>query len=179
MKTNFHSLISGRLERGWRTQMLTRWFAVAAAALLFSGATTWASDPVGLYAIVDKVKFEPSEDKPERVVIWGTFSVADGDRGEKYRSPEKGYLYLALPEKKAEVAQKEWADLKSVAGKNEVVGFSTRWGEQAKVRKESDQPKDPDTYRIGIGVVRMEKRGSDYPPVKALLGATKQAPKQS
>ena len=159
--------------------MFTRWFLLAAAALLFSGATALASDPVGLYAIVEKVKFEPSDDKPERIVIWGTFSVAEGDRGEKYRSPEKGYIYFALPDKKADVAQKEWTDLKSVAGKNEVVGFSTRWGEQAKVRKESEQPKNPDPYRIGVGVVRMEKRGSDYPPVKALLEATKQTTKQS
>ena len=179
MKTNFHSYTSGRLNQGWRIQGLTRFFVLAAIALLFSGATVSASDPVGLYALIDKVKFEPSDDKPERIVISGAFSVAEGERGEKYKSPEKGYIYFSLPEKKQDVALKEWSDLKSVAGKNEVVGFSTRWGEPAKVRKEGEAPKNPDVFRTGIGVVRMEKRGSDYPPVKALLGTTAKSTKQS
>jgi hypothetical protein len=180
MKTNFHSQISGRPDHGWHIQPFTRLLILAAIALLATAGTTWASDPVGIYALVEKVKFEPSDDKPERLVVWGTFAVAEGDRGEKYKSPEKGYIYLTLPEKKSDVALKEWADLKNVAGKNEIVGFSTRWGEQAKVRKDSETPKNPDVYRIGIGVVRMEKRGSDYPPVKALLeAASKQAAKKS
>jgi hypothetical protein len=179
MKTNFHSTISGRLNKGWHIQIFTRFFVLAAVALLFSGATVSASDPVGLYALIDKIKFEPSDDKPERMLVWGTFSVAEGERGEKYKSPEKGYIYFTLPEKKQEVALKEWSDLKSVAGKKEVVGFSTRWGGAAKVRKEGEQPKDPDVFRTGIGVVRMDKRGSDYPPVKALLSTTAKSTKQS
>ena len=181
MKTNFHTDTTGRLHQEWQGRYvpgITRFFILAALALLFSGATVSASDPVGLYALIDKVKFEPSDDKPERIVIWGTFSVAEGERGEKYKSPEKGYIYFSLPEKK-EVAIKEWSDLKSVAGKKEVVGFSTRWGEPAKVRKEGEAPKNPDVFRTGIGVVRMDKRGSDYPPVKALLGTTSKSTKQS
>jgi hypothetical protein len=180
MKTNFHTYTSGQPFSGWQGQFIARFFILTAIALFLSGATARASDPVGLYALIEKVKFEPSDEKPERILIWGTFSVADGERGEKYKSPEKGFIYFSLPEKKPEVALKEWNDLKTVAGKNEVVGFSTRWGEPARIRKTGDQPKDPDVFRSGIGVVRMEKRGSDYPPVKALLNASgKPASKQS
>ena len=179
MKTNFHLHKAGRLNEGWRIQNCARFFILAAIALLFSGATVSASDPVGLYALIDKVQYEPSDSKPERILIWGTFAVAEGERGEKYQSPVKGYIYFTLPEKKQEVALKEWADLKSVAGKKEVVGFSTRWGEPAKVRKDGEPPKEPDVFRTGIGVVRMDKRGSDYPPVKALLGTASKSTKQS
>jgi hypothetical protein len=81
---------------------------------------------------------EPANGDPERIQVWGTFVIAEGERGNNYRSPEKGYLYFKLPEKKAEVAQKEWADLKAMAGKNEVVGFSSRYGAPAKVREALD-----------------------------------------
>jgi hypothetical protein len=180
MKTIFHSKSSGHPGQGWRDQTFTRFFILAACALLFSGISAWASDPVGIYALIEKVKFEPNDEHPERIVVWGTFSVADGERGGKYTSPEKGYIYFTLPEKKSDVALKEWSDLKSVAGKNEVIGFSSRYGEPPKIRKDKEEPKNPDVFRTGFGVVRMQARRSDYPPIKSILDAAgKETPKKS
>src|SRR5690242_6009533 len=83
--------------------------------LLGAAWSAQASDPIGMYAIVDKVVVEPSTGSPERLQVWGAFSVAEGF-GYTYKKPEAGYLYYKLPEKKAEAARNEWADLKSVAG---------------------------------------------------------------
>src|SRR2546427_12470263 len=46
--------------------------------LLFVAADLIASGPVGIYAIIEKVIFEPSEQAPERIQIWGAFAVVEG-----------------------------------------------------------------------------------------------------
>ena len=157
----------------WR--ILSRMATLFGLVLFMGTVTARASDPAGLYALVEKVKFEPNDQHPERLLVWGTFSVADSERGDKYKAPEKGYLYFALPDKKSDVALKEWADIKSVAGKNQVIGLSSRYGEAPKVRGSAEEPNNPDTFRTGFGVIRMERRGPDYPPVKAILDSSKTA----
>jgi hypothetical protein len=177
MKTILHSQMSGRLLRGWRVGVL---FLLVACALVLTERAALASDPVGVFALIDKVTLEPNETTPERIAIHGTFAVAEGERGGKYTSPEKGVLYFKLPEKKSDVALKEWTDLKSAAGKKEVIGFFTRYGEPAKVRQAGEKLKDPQEYRTGFGLVRMDKRPPTYQPVKALLdAAAKDSGKQS
>jgi len=37
-----------------------------------------ASGPVGFYAVIEKVVFEPDEKAPERMQLWGAFAVVDG-----------------------------------------------------------------------------------------------------
>jgi hypothetical protein len=81
-----------------------------------------ASGPIGIYALVDKVAFEPNADKPERIRISGVFSVAEetADNSTVYSAPQRGYLYFGLPSLPSgdqELARREWADLKSVAGR--------------------------------------------------------------
>src|ERR1700682_5785768 len=77
-----------------------------------------ASGPIGVYALVDKVAFEPNADKPERIRISGVFSVAEEtpDNSTVYSAPHRGYLYFGLPRGNEDLARREWADLKSVAG---------------------------------------------------------------
>lgn len=157
--------IPGRFSRAANITFLV----VAVCTLFFSGTIASASDPVGVFAIVDKVVVEPATGTPERIQVWGTFSIAEGERGGNYRSPEKGYLYFKLPEKKPDVAQKEWADLKALAGKNEVVGFSHRYGIPPKVRQATEKPDKADEFRTGFGLIRMQSRAPSYAPVKALL----------
>ena len=81
-----------------------------------------ASGPIAVYALVDKVAFEPNADKPERIRISGVFIVAE-ERSDVYSAPQRGYLYFALPKQNEELARREWADLKSVAGTRQVVGL--------------------------------------------------------
>src|SRR5438034_6084567 len=54
-----------------------------------------ASDPVGIYALVDKVVFEPNETNPERIQIWGGFAIAEG-YGYTYKNAQRGYLYYKV-----------------------------------------------------------------------------------
>src|SRR5262245_9751088 len=75
-----------------------------------------ASDPVGVYGVVEKVVFEPTDKAPQRIQVWGAFSVSEGKPGDFYSPPQRGYLYFTLPSGKEELARREWADLKSVAG---------------------------------------------------------------
>jgi hypothetical protein len=115
--------------------------------LIFTAATLSASDPVGIYAIIDKVIFEPSEAAPQRVQIWGAFAFADAGRGGPYyKKPQVGYLYYSLPAGKEEIARKEWADLKSLAGTGQGVAFGRRYSAQGRVRPASEKPASPESY---------------------------------
>ena len=98
--------------------------------LLFAAADLIASGPVGIYAIIEKVIFEPSEEAPERIQIWGAFAVVDGGltRPGATSKPLRGYLYFKLPDGSAQAAAKtEWTDLKTVAGTGQAIGFGN-WG---------------------------------------------------
>ena len=55
-----------------------------------------ASGPIAVYALVDKVTFEPNAEKPERVRISGVFITAE-ERSDRYSAPQRGYLYFTLP----------------------------------------------------------------------------------
>ena len=47
--------------------------ATLLAGLALATVPVGASDPVGIYAVVKKVVFEPNETAPERIQIWGAF----------------------------------------------------------------------------------------------------------
>jgi hypothetical protein len=83
------------------------------------------SGSIGIYAIVDKVVFEPNSGPTQRVKIWGVFMRATS-RSE-YTSPERGYLYLEIVPEREKWIRKEWEELRSIAGSNEAVGFASRW----------------------------------------------------
>ena len=133
------------------------------AMLIFSAATLSASDPVGVYAIVQKVIFEPSDTAPQRIQIWGVFALADTARGgDFYTKPQRGYLYFSLPKGKESTALKEWADFKAVAGTGQGIAFgSRRYPMLVKVRPDSEKPASPDSYSPdssfanGIGVTKV------------------------
>jgi hypothetical protein len=120
-----------------------------------------------VYALVDKVVFEPGADKPERIRVSGVFITTAGQAG-LYSAPQRGYLYFALPGDNRDLALREWADLNSVAGSHQVVGFGASWfGEaRAQVRKPDEEAKAPDEYPLGNGLIRINP---DQPRAKALL----------
>jgi hypothetical protein len=130
--------------------------------------TAVASDPVGVYTIVEKVTFEPNDTSPQRVQVWGVFAIATPP-GDAYTSPARGYMYFAAAPGQEAIAKKEWADLKSVAGTGQGVAFGgryTRTGNQVEilrvsVRNRDAKPENPDTYPIANGVTKINP-ATDY-----------------
>jgi hypothetical protein len=157
-----------------------------------------ASDPVGVYCLVEKVVFEPNEASPNAAQIWGAFSFAVPPSGGRYVKPEsgfgnaaigdvyapvqKGYLYYKCEERQTALCRNEWADLKSVAGKHEVLGFGGRHEPNGSVRKPDDPPSSPDVYPLNVGVVKIGMYGNtglqnltQYPDMIAALEAALRA----
>src|SRR5262245_43968368 len=116
--------------------MLTRAIVSAAVAIPLCAASLVASGPVGFYGIVEKVVFEPSEAKAERIQVFGAFAYVDsrdsGVRPGEISKVARGYLYFTLPGSDIQAQdtaniRREWADLKAVAGTGQAVGFGM-WG---------------------------------------------------
>jgi hypothetical protein len=109
----------------WRLAVAIVCFAVAAAHLAASG-------PLGLYGIVERVVFEPTEQAPERIQVWGAFAYFDAaGQGLSISPAKRGYLYFRMPAGASagelDLIKNEWRDLKSVAGTGQAIGFG-RWG---------------------------------------------------
>jgi hypothetical protein len=93
-----------------------RGLAVVAGLLLTftAGQPLLASDPTGIYALVDKVVLEPNAQSPERIQIWGVFILFKEKSRNEYDPPVRGYLYFSLPKEKQEtrstisLAQPDW-----------------------------------------------------------------------
>jgi hypothetical protein len=142
----------------------------ALLALVVAAGTISASGPVAVYAIVDKVIFEPNETAPQRIQIWGAFSVAAQPNSTNYSSAQKGYLYYQLGPSSVQAATRAtWTDLKKVAGTGKAVGFGggfSAGGPGARVRKSKEKPDSPDVFPTGNPVVRL---ASSQPDVVANL----------
>ena len=128
---------------------------VLAAALLVAVVPLRASDPVGAYCLISKVVLEPNDTEPLQIQIWGAFAMTSGERGDGYQPAVAGYLYYACPKGQDAVCQKEWADLKSVAGKLQGVGIGGRFKDMGRVRSANQTPASPDPYPIQMGVMWM------------------------
>ena len=133
----------------------------------FAALTARASDPIGIYALPEKVVLEPNETHPERIQIWGAFALAKPGNGSDYDSARRGYLYYKLNAEKKEACLKEWADLKSTAGTGQCLGLGSRYQEKGTIRDAAAKPKDPDTYPVAFGVTKVNDK--TYKPVKELL----------
>jgi hypothetical protein len=148
--------------------------AVIGALLMVAGVK--ASDPIGVYAMVERVVFEPGESAPKSAQIWGAFTPSVEPPRPTYKPEQaygdvqRGYVYVTCPAGKASMCAAEWTDLKSVAGTSEVVGFGTRWGSKIRVRPASEAPASPDIYTSNVGVVKIGKYG-EYPSLVAALKA--------
>ncbi len=144
---------------------------VALAAITWFRAAAVASGPIGVYALIDKVVLEPNDTAPDRAQIWGTFVVADRQRGTPVFPAKRGYLYVELPGEgvwreglsRHEVTRREWNDLKAVAGTGQMVGFASSWvgngpGAQSdpyRVRPASESPTAASPYVLNAGVVKL------------------------
>jgi hypothetical protein len=103
--------------------------ALVVLVAIFTVSSLWGSGPAGVYGIVSKVVLEPNDKAPERIQIWGAFTLVDGGiaSGGKTLTPQKGYLYFELDStmspSQREAALKEWADFKAIAGTGQAVAF--------------------------------------------------------
>lgn len=117
-----------------RTMRIVLAVAVAMAMTVIVSKPS-ASGLVGIYGVIERVVFEPSQAAPERVQVWGAFVYVNGGVGKDagMSAIERGYLYFRLPEAAlatpADVTliRREWADLHTMAGSPDGVGFG-RWG---------------------------------------------------
>jgi hypothetical protein len=82
---------------------------------------------IGIYAIVDKVAFEPNETSPERVRICGVFVVPVPMSSGQYKAPQRGCLYFRMAPGMERIAEHDWRDLKAFAGTGQGVGFAQYW----------------------------------------------------
>src|SRR6185436_11148813 len=161
------SRISSRVRKSSPLLKTIKITAVIAALFTSVAAAAWASDPIGIYAFVDKVVFEPSAASPERVQVWGGFAIAEG-RGETYESARRGYMYFKLKPGEEAICKKEWNDLKSIAGTAQIVGLGNRYKSKGEVRPPNAKPEKPDEYPIGFGLTKVGRAQSDYKPLKEL-----------
>jgi hypothetical protein len=155
--------------------MSTRHLAALAVLLALAPAAT-ASDPVGVYAVIDKVVLEPGSGAARRIQVWGTFARAVKGNGEEYTAPEHGYMYFSLPPDKQDLCRKEWTDLKKLAGTKQCVAFGSRYKPTGTVRKKDDPAKEPDVYPVGFGLTKV---GADNYEARKLLEKTKSPDKGS
>ena len=138
-----------------------------AAVLAAATIVVHASDPIGVYARIDKVVMEPDDRTPQRIQVWGAFSIADTRNPSDYLPVRHGYLYFMLPGDMS-AALREWADLKAVAGTPQIVAFGSRWHSTPSLRRGDEAPRPPDPYAINVGVMKINDR-TDYAPVRALI----------
>jgi len=161
------------LARGNGRKLLT----LLLALLSLGAARALASDPVGIYALVDKVVLEPTESNPERIQVWGAFAIAEGS-GYSYKNAERGYLYYKLNPEKSGACRNEWSDLKTVAGTGQIVAFGSRWGDKGTLRKKDAKPDNPDVYPVAMGLTKV-KEEKDYEPLKQLAKLRDAKPRSS
>jgi hypothetical protein len=158
-------------------------------AISISSSIVLADGPVGVYAMVQRVVFEPSEAAPKTLQIWGVFVWVDGGLKSPgpINLPQRGYIYFRLPESvsEASAAKKQWTDIKAVAGSDQIIAFGD-WKysgpfedlyipvndgqEDVRVRKQSESPAKPIAYPIKTGLVKIAD-DPGHEPLRSLMKA--------
>jgi hypothetical protein len=140
--------------------------AVYALSLAAGLGTLHASGPMAVYALIDKVNFEPNADHPDRIRISGVFITSE-KQGSVWSDPQRGYLYFSLPKRDPERGREEWYSLQKVAGTRQVVAFGKGWDAvDVKVRKTDSPESSPDEYTLNIGLTTLS---AAQPRAKLLL----------
>src|SRR5580765_625531 len=135
-----------------RTPMKVLRLSAAAALALATGIVAHASGPIAVYAKDDRVVVEPNEQAPERIQVFGTFTLASASSANSFGTPVRGYLYYSLPTTGAapsppdvnrRTALNEWKDLKAVAGSGEIVAFGAQSNNPPRLHKADEKPASP------------------------------------
>ena len=135
--------------------------AVAAIAVL------QASDPIAVYARVDRVFLAPDATAPQTIQIFGVFSLAERNDPNSYQPPARGYLYFKLGGEE-NLTRREWADMQTIAGTRQIVAFGNRYQMKPRLRAEKDAPDAPDSWATGMGLTKINSN-TEYAPIRALI----------
>jgi hypothetical protein len=92
--------------------------------------------------------------------------------GGTIQAPAKGYFYFSAPSGQEDAARAEWADLKSVAGTGQAVGFARRYKPVGRLRLATEKPTAPEAYPLHIGVTKVSQRV--VPEVSEVVAKIKQ-----
>lgn len=129
---------------------------------------------MGVYALVDDVRMEPSEGDPERIVVHGSFLLANDWDLKKATGPVQGYLYYRVSAKSEAACRREWEEIRKAAGTDRMIAFGALGAANGSVRKPTADPKDPDDYVLNMGLFSLPKPGEAARPtryaVKDLMG---------
>lgn len=131
-------------------------------------AALHASDPIAVYARIDRVVLAPNPDAAQTIQVFGVFSIATPENPNDYQPPARGYLYFKLGADEA-LARREWADLKGIAGTSQIVAFGNRRQLKPRLRSANEAPDAPDPYTTGMGLTKVNSK-TDYAPVRNLAG---------
>lgn len=137
--------------------------AVFPASLALAAALP-ISDPVGVYGIVDAVDLLPNAAAPTSVRLHGAFALGVGF-GDFYTTPAHGDLLFAVDDKPEECV-KQWRELATLAGKHDILGFSSRHGQSGVRLLAPGEQAEPAKYSTWMGLQRVE--GVDYGPAAEL-----------
>jgi MYXO-CTERM domain-containing protein len=147
--------------------------AAVAAALVWTAAAS-ASSPMGVFARVDKVEYEPSKQTATKVVIHGVFALQAGSGMFDYSGPYAGYMYFACPSGSEADCREQWSEIEANVGKSLCVGWGQELVAPGTVRSAGAPLASPDTYDLGMGVAyasyangwcpKLLAYGTDKPP---------------
>jgi hypothetical protein len=101
--------------------------AVVLLAGLAATAVFAKNCTVGIYAVIDRVTFEPEGSSPKLIRISGVFVVPVPWSSGNYKDPQRGYLYFRIRPGMEQATRKDLNELKAVAGTGQVVGFAEYW----------------------------------------------------
>lgn len=137
----------------------SHWASIFAAAAIGASLApdARASVPVGVWARVESMTFEPSEASATRVQIRGAVMLFDNSTGGPYlgyTSPALGTLDYVCPAGKEATCQLEWQDIKKNIGAppNECVGFGDQLTPTGTLHANGAPLGAPDTYPLAMGV---------------------------
>ena len=133
--------------------------ALLAGALLVPALAS-ASDQIGVYAVVRKVKFEPGPTAGDavRVRLCGSFALANL-ANQSYFGPLPGYTYYTCPTGQEALCRMQWSEMLTASTKNDCIAYGQRRdgtggsNNNGRIRSPTEPVNSPDTYPIGMGMV--------------------------
>lgn len=119
--------------------------------LFFLPQAAQASMPMGVWATVDSVTYEPNADSPTKVRIVGVF-VLSSSYTDWNKNPTAGQLYYQCPKGNEATCKMEWQEIaKKVGSKTGCLGWSGEAAAKPKLYACGDKPMIADDYPIVSG----------------------------